>query len=194
MRLGHKFIVLSLLVILGPIIGLGLLTTNLIERAIHRSEPQTLEHELEMAWVEYWSRGQQMRLGEEENEPAGTVRSRHSLHERVGQHEGDHGDQEQEQHDSLLYGDERLPSPREEHPCPYHDQEDGEIGRPAVRDARPRKGPCEVPALVHRSGEAETGTRDHREPSEEGREHDTAGKDDPHDRVGRGHRTLAPEQ
>jgi PAS domain S-box-containing protein len=63
MRLKHKFILFSLLVILGPIIGLGLATTHLIDRAILGSEPQTLEHELKMAWVEYWGRGEQMRLG-----------------------------------------------------------------------------------------------------------------------------------
>ncbi len=63
MRLRHRFIFFSVLVIVGPIIGLGLVTTHLISQAKLRSAPEMLEHELEMAWVEYWNHGQQMRLG-----------------------------------------------------------------------------------------------------------------------------------
>ena len=61
MKLRHKFILFSLLVILGPIVGLGLATAHLINRARLRSVPETLEHELDMAWLEYWSHGEQVK-------------------------------------------------------------------------------------------------------------------------------------
>lgn len=63
MRLTQKFTLLLVLVILAPIIGLGVLTTHLIDRAMARSAQETLEYNLQTAWVEYWNRGQQIRLG-----------------------------------------------------------------------------------------------------------------------------------
>ncbi len=63
MRLRYKFTLFFLVIVLGPIIGLGLMTTRLIGQAMVHSARETLEHDMQMAWAEYWSRGQQMRMG-----------------------------------------------------------------------------------------------------------------------------------
>lgn len=63
MRLRHRLTLVFLPVILGPIVALGVATTRLIDRATARSVQETLEHDLQVAWDEYWSRGEQMRLG-----------------------------------------------------------------------------------------------------------------------------------
>ncbi|RMF31859.1 MAG: HAMP domain-containing protein, partial [Chloroflexi bacterium] len=63
MRLRYKFTLFFLLIVLGPIIGLGLMTTRLISQAMTHSAQETLEHDMQMAWDTYWDRGRQMRMG-----------------------------------------------------------------------------------------------------------------------------------
>lgn len=63
MKLRLKLTLFLLLVTLGPAVVLGLATTRLIERATARSVQEMLEHNLQVAWDEYWGRSEQVRLG-----------------------------------------------------------------------------------------------------------------------------------
>jgi len=63
MRLRPKLILAFLVVVLICVGGLGVIVENLIRRSLERSAQEILEHDLQMAWVEYYARGQQIRYG-----------------------------------------------------------------------------------------------------------------------------------